>query len=137
MLRGAVAAAVFGMATTAQAVTPDTASANYQLPYCKLMFNMLSSYSRDPVPSDQMFQAGYCFGQVSGLSMFARSVKLLQDEEQSVTLRRFACADIPREVPPEQRVRVVIAYIEARPERMHERFEFLALEALRMTWPCR
>jgi hypothetical protein len=34
-------------------------------------------------------------------------------------------------------VRVVIAYIEARPSRMHENFDLLALEALRTTWPCK
>jgi Rap1a immunity proteins len=36
-----------------------------------------------------------------------------------------------------QAVRVVVAYIDQRPERMHEYFEVLALEALRRAWPCR
>src|SRR5258708_9926592 len=31
----------------------------------------------------------------------------------------------------------IIAYIEARPTRMHESFNDLALEALRTAWPCR
>jgi hypothetical protein len=34
-------------------------------------------------------------------------------------------------------VAVVIKYIEARPERMHERFGDLALEALTAAWPCK
>jgi Rap1a immunity proteins len=33
-------------------------------------------------------------------------------------------------------VAVVIKYIEARPERMHEPFADLALEALKAAWPC-
>ena len=34
-------------------------------------------------------------------------------------------------------VRVVIKYIEARPERMQEPFGTLALEALEEAWPCK
>jgi Rap1a immunity proteins len=34
-------------------------------------------------------------------------------------------------------VRVVIKYIEARPERMQEPFGKLALEALEEAWPCK
>src|SRR5258708_1979768 len=37
----------------------------------------------------------------------------------------------------DQFVKVVVAYIEARPARMHEQFEGLTLEALRAAWPCR
>ena len=48
-----------------------------------------------------------------------------------------SCADIPRGVNYEQSVRVVIRYIEMRPQTMHESFNALALEALRAAWPCR
>jgi hypothetical protein len=37
----------------------------------------------------------------------------------------------------EQAVRVVIKYIEARPERMHEPFIKLVQEALIAAWPCK
>jgi hypothetical protein len=30
----------------------------------------------------------------------------------------------------------IITYIDQRPERMHERFELLALEVLQQSWPC-
>jgi hypothetical protein len=33
--------------------------------------------------------------------------------------------------------RVVVAYIEQRPARMHEKFGLLAVEALQKAWPCR
>jgi len=36
-----------------------------------------------------------------------------------------------------QAVRVIVAYIDAHPERLHEQFEPLALEALQQAWPCR
>jgi hypothetical protein len=34
-------------------------------------------------------------------------------------------------------MRVVVAYIEKRPERMHEPLADLAIEALQQAWPCR
>jgi hypothetical protein len=44
---------------------------------------------------------------------------------------------VRREVTNDQAVAVVIKYIEARPERMHEPFGMLALEALTAAWPCK
>jgi hypothetical protein len=32
---------------------------------------------------------------------------------------------------------VIIAYIEARPQRMHEDFRVLAVEAMQKAWPCK
>jgi Rap1a immunity proteins len=36
-----------------------------------------------------------------------------------------------------QAVKAVVAYIDQHPERLHERFEVLALEAMQQAWPCR
>jgi hypothetical protein len=36
-----------------------------------------------------------------------------------------------------QQVRIVAAYIDARPNRLHEDFRVLALEALKDAWPCK
>ena len=47
----------------------------------------------------------------------------------------FCC--MPSGVTYEQGVRIVIAYIEARPQRMHESFGLLALEALTAASPCK
>jgi Rap1a immunity proteins len=41
----------------------------------------------------------------------------------------------PVDFDAEQGVRVVVAYIEKRPERGREDFTMLALEALRLKWP--
>jgi hypothetical protein len=43
----------------------------------------------------------------------------------------------PVEFDAEQGVRVVVAYIEKKPERGREDFTTIALEALRSKWPCR
>jgi hypothetical protein len=43
----------------------------------------------------------------------------------------------PKGVSIDEAVAVVIKYIEARPERMHEPFGGLALEALIAAWPCK
>jgi Rap1a immunity proteins len=44
-------------------------------------------------------------------------------------------------VPPTatigQMVRVVVKYIDQRPERLHEQFTVLAYEALKAAWPCK
>jgi hypothetical protein len=47
------------------------------------------------------------------------------------------CLAFPNSVTREQAIRVIVLYIKARPNRMHERFETLALEALHGMWPGR
>jgi hypothetical protein len=71
-------------------------------------------------PLREALRQGRCAGYVAGL-VYARSV--------------FLC--VPEGATPEQGVRVVVKYIEARPERMHEPFGKLALEALEEAWPCK
>jgi Ssp1 endopeptidase immunity protein Rap1a len=46
------------------------------------------------------------------------------------------CVNLPPNETVEQVMRVVIAYMEARPALMGENFFKLALEAVRETWPC-
>jgi len=89
-------------------------SANEMLSGCKGLAG-----DRTP-PAREALRQGRCAGYVAGL-VYARSV--------------FLC--VPEGATPEQGVRVVIKYIEARPERMHEPFGKLALEALEEAWPCK
>ena len=42
----------------------------------------------------------------------------------------------PANVTNFQMIRVVVKYIDDRPERQHENFRVLAIEALRAAWPC-
>jgi hypothetical protein len=89
----------------------DTASANAMMPACR------SSLNQDD--NRLMFNQGVCIGSVRTLI--------------------FALPDLcaPREVSVAQATRVVVKYIDDRPERMHERFLPLAAEALAAAWPCR
>jgi hypothetical protein len=45
-----------------------------------------------------------------------------------------SCA--PDNTTNDQLMRVVLAYIEVRPQRMNEEFMKLVVEALRSAWPC-
>jgi hypothetical protein len=44
---------------------------------------------------------------------------------------------IPAEVTGDQMMRVVMQYIDQRPLLMHDRFVFLAYDALKEAWPCK
>ena len=71
------------------------------------------------------FKEGVCAGLIEGLGYTAG---LLPDPFKS-------CA--PKGVTNLQSARVVLAYIEHRPQRMHEDFRKLVLEALHNAWPCK
>ena len=103
---------VLAMPASAQSSAPS--SANEMLSGCKGLAG-----DRTP-PAREALRQGRCAGYVAGL-VYARSV--------------FLC--VPEGATPEQGIRVVIKYIEARPERMHEPFGKLALEALEEAWPCK
>jgi Ssp1 endopeptidase immunity protein Rap1a len=68
---------------------------------------------------------GVCAGTIEGLGYMA---SLLPREKRPCP---------PPSVTNGQVVRVVVAYIERRPQRMHENFKELTLEALHDAWPCR
>jgi Rap1a immunity proteins len=118
ILGGAVALAL--TATAAGAVEKDTSSANYMMPGCK--------YGLDPDkgPSILMFDAGVCVGIVGGIA------HMLDPRN-----RGDWCADIPASATRQQMVRVVVRFIEARPNLMHQDFMLLALMALADAWPCK
>jgi len=44
---------------------------------------------------------------------------------------------LPNQATLGQAIRVIVLYIDQRPERMDERFELVAGEALRRAWPCK
>ena len=93
------------------AVTParaeiDVESANFLLPYCVFPGQV-------PLHNDRA-QMKFCWGLVHGMASELRC--------------------LPPEVTLGQEVRVVVQYITARPQRMHEPFVILADEALRTAW---
>src|SRR4029450_12978711 len=80
---------------------PNMQSANYMLPACK---NSLAL--GDTMPSTAIYLAGVCMGTVHTFGIVS---KFLPDPIKSCP---------PLGVTPEQQIRVIIAYIEARPQRM-------------------
>jgi hypothetical protein len=77
--------------------------------------------ARDPV---EAFRTDICVGGISGLVHVGR------------LLPRHISFCNPPGVTPGQAPRMVVAYIEAHPERIHDDFTELALEAMYDTWPC-
>jgi hypothetical protein len=90
---------------------PDLQSANYQMPACR-------KYAMEDYSS--AFESGHCVGSIDAL--------------MSVSPVLGFC--LPPTATTGQGVRVVVHYIDGRPERLHQNFIALAIEALRAAWPC-
>jgi Ssp1 endopeptidase immunity protein Rap1a len=105
------------LALTMPASAEDTRSANFYLPGCKGWLDR----EKNVLAPDEALEQGLCAGFVIGLGY-------------GVGGRDF-CK--PEGVTNNQAVAVVVKYIEARPERMHEDFGVLAYEALTAAWPCK
>jgi hypothetical protein len=105
----ALVALIVAAATTAEA--QDTQSANTIMRGCRSLV------------SD---------GTIDGLAYEASMLKL-----SSAPAPHAEVFCIPKETKIDQQIRVVVKYIEAWPERMHERFALLALLALIEAWPCK
>ena len=108
----AILFALFGSA--AQADPPATKrsyTAEFYLPGCK---GFLTGQSD--------FLSGRCVGAVEVLDALSHDTKAF-------------CA--PDETNNLERVRVIVAYIEARPEQMKSDFRLLANQAMSKTWPCK
>lgn len=113
----AIAIGVFmALAFTAAARAYDN-SANGMLRSCKEMID-LSTTNRPR----NVFDLAYCMGLVEGLGFMLNAAI-------------GTCK--PNEVTTEQAMRVIARYIEARPQRMHEEFRKLAIEAMEAAWPCK
>jgi hypothetical protein len=119
VLFGAAALALTVMAAEA---AEDVSSANYMMPGCRKFVTY------QMVDTDSLVKGFYCAGIVTGIVFMGQFAKIDMN----------LCLDLPRVgvVTTDQITKVVIAYIEARPARMHEDFRQLALEALRTAWPC-
>jgi hypothetical protein len=112
----ALATMMFGLAARlAMAAGPTAASrmfsADFYLDGCK-----------DYVAGKSNFFGGRCAGAVEVLSALNLDTKLFCPPDNADTL---------------QRVRIIVSYIEARPERKTEDFRLLANEAMAKAWPCK
>jgi hypothetical protein len=105
-------ATLFGSAAAAgPAATARMFTADFYLSGCK-----------DFVAGRSNFFAGRCVGAVEVLDALNADTKLF-------------CP--PDNVDNLQRVRTIVSYIDARPERKSEDFRLLANEAMAKAWPCK
>src|SRR5215469_13724061 len=114
---------VFGAAiVTASPRAEDIESANYLLPGCRQFLTLHTTADG--------FREGLCAGIVYGVA--ARTIAVRFQSMGNVP--ESLCVAIPSAATNEQMVRVVVAYIDAHPERMRELFSELAFEALQQAW---
>jgi hypothetical protein len=95
-------------------------SAHFLLSACT---GYMAGHQRIKDVNDAILQ-GECGGIVKTLIFFS---------EKLPPKARFC---MPREVTNGQAVRVVIAFMDANPSRLHEDFKMIAGEALHNAWPC-
>jgi Rap1a immunity proteins len=118
VLLGLLAAALLIEAVDAQ--PPEPLSANNMLPKCQKLLARQT-------PQQGQFDEGVCLGTIEGL---AYTITFLPRQFSS-------CPPKGGVVTMEQMIRVVVAYVERRPQRMHEDFRGLAIEAMHEAWPCK
>jgi hypothetical protein len=115
VLATAVLGASGALVATATAAGPAASSrmfsADFYLGGCK-----------DFVAGKSNFFAGRCVGAVEVLDALNADTKLFCPPDNTDNL---------------QRVRTIVTYIEARPDRKNEDFRLLANEAMAKAWPCR
>jgi hypothetical protein len=105
---------ILGFVTTE--TRAQTATGNDYLPGCKAFIAHAA---------DQQFSQGTCAGTVMAQMFLAYA-------------QRPETASCPPEgATVNQGVRVVIQFLEANPQRLHESFNWLVVYALRSAWPCK
>src|SRR5262245_40957951 len=123
--RNATAALALGLLAAALPQNADAQqhmTANDLVPPCK---DVIVSAETQAMKFNTAWQQGICVGIIAGLSAVGKDLPPGASwcGRQNVTI--------------EQMVRVVVAYIERRPQRMHEDFRQLAVEAFHEAWPCK
>ena len=111
-MKATTASAMLALSVTM--ASAETDSANFWLPHC----------AATSVPPDKVGFAiliGECRGMLAALGF---------------TAPRYGVC-IPDDVTKGELRRVVIYYVTARPQRHHELFMTLAMEAMQQAWPCR
>jgi hypothetical protein len=121
---------MLGATAATDATEDDLNSANHIMPGCKAWLSGARSG----------FDGGFCVGSVETIGFMVQNADLSITALSGVGRTRFSsvrCASVPHGVTIDQSVQVVIRYIEARPNRTHESFRSLAIEAMLDAWPCR
>jgi hypothetical protein len=121
--RNALALVLAMVPATAITAENDSQSANSIMPGCNAWIAQISRGST--AAGSNVFLAGECLGIVGTILYFSRDF----------SFSSAACP--PANVTYNQAIQIVTAYINARPQRIQERFVDLATEALHDAWPCK
>jgi hypothetical protein len=124
-MKAIITGAVMALATTAAGATEDVSSANYMMAGCRAILEgnpaSIQAHTRP-----EIYGEGVCAGAL--LTWLAVSASHMTAGRE--------CLDIPLEVNVERAAQIVIRYVDARPQRIHEPFIPLVFEALHDAWPC-
>jgi hypothetical protein len=118
-MRSIICATVMALATTTAGALEFDYSAKNLVAYCK-------AFIGEGTQAPNAIAASHCNGM---MAMLAFTAPYLADHS-------WSCMQIPTAATLQQIARVAVRYIEARPQRMHEQFMDLAIEALHNAWPC-
>jgi hypothetical protein len=116
--RNCCLAALIALSASAATADENPYSANSMLPACMAV---LAISSGNPAAGIDPVEMGRCIGMIEGVALLAN----------------YGVFCPPAGATIKQRIQVIIAYIEARPQRMHEDFRVLAVEAMQKAWPCK
>jgi hypothetical protein len=98
---------------------PNETSADYFMPGCRDAASLIA-FSNVGESEEQVARQGFCAGIVVGLSFMGQPYGVC----------------VPTGTTSQQVTSIVVQYIDGQPERIHEDFNPLAVEALRSNWPC-
>jgi hypothetical protein len=118
-MKAIMAGVLVALSVTTANAQMDSLSASAILPGC-------IKFGTPSIDPDESLRTGLCVGTVTTLILTL----------QSKTAGPF-CIRFPRGATFQQAVQIVVRYVKARPERMHDLFALLAHEALRDAWPCK
>jgi hypothetical protein len=107
----------------AAAAQQDFSSGKYYLAACK---GFMTSTSVDSAREAR--DEGACFGAVQTLTILRGFLR------EFLPARYRFC--MPEGATTGEAIRLIVSYMESRPERLHEQFVLLAIEALAEAWPC-
>jgi hypothetical protein len=111
------------------------------LSFAVLLFLFVSPAHAGPAASQRSFSASFylsgCKDFIAGRSDFfaGRCVGAVEVLDALNGDTKLFCP--PEASDNRQRVRVIVDYLEARPERQNEDFRLLANEAMAKAWPCK
>ena len=120
---------ILAAACIALLVVPGHAQESPSYTAYEVMKGCRASVERNKYQDDiTSYWRGFCAGTVHALTGTAAAL------ESKIEGSTRVCP--PRKWIVGQAIRVVAAYIDARPYRLQESFQLLAMEALREAWPC-